>query len=181
MTSSNKENENNPQKDKNFKKNFPGTVITFKQYLPIRNKYYDSLPVVLGVRIIGDKIFGINLKLIPFRFRLKLLKELSEPNRKDKKTNKIRVTDLIKGKYGKFLAAAFEVYRLRNIKGKIVILEEMQWLLASTDSYNSFKNIKKNVLNNIIKERAFSIINPMKYIITIIKNTIRKKYGNSSK
>jgi len=176
MTSSKQENEApDPKKDKNFKINFPGTVITFKHKINNKKVFYDSLPVVLGVRLMGKYIFGINLKLIPYRMRMKLLNELQDKKNINPKTKKILVTKLIKSKYGRIIAAAFQVYNIRNIKGKITILGDRDTALMASSTYNSFKNIPINRLNNIIKERIKTIINPMGYIITIIKNTIRHK------
>ena len=56
--------------DKNFKRQFPGKIVTFKQK-KAGTGYYDSLPLVLGIRIIGSKMFGIkalrkNLKSLFF-------------------------------------------------------------------------------------------------------------------
>jgi hypothetical protein len=178
MTYLNPENKNNVKIDKNFKQNFPGTVIAFRQMIQNKYRYYDAFPVVLGIRLIGNRLFGVNLKLIPYRDRIRILAEMQKEKNKNPKNNKILITNLINSKYGKFLAAAFESYHVRNIKGGILVLNESQYLDASTNNYNSIKNIKKNVLNNVIKQKINSITSPMGYIITVIKNTIRiKKNG----
>jgi len=172
MTYSNQEKNN--KTDKNFKQNFPGKVIFFKQFVPTRQMYFDSFPLVLGIRIIGNKIFGCNLKLIPVRERIRIVNEMMKQENKTAKDSRIALNKLIRGKNGKWLAASFEVYQLRHIKGKIITVEENEWLDLST-SYNSLKNIKRNVLNNIVKARMLNIQQPMKYMRTVITNSIKRK------
>jgi len=177
MTSSNQENPDNKidiRKDKNFKKNFPGTFIAFKHVIQNKKVFYDALPVVLGVRLIGNYIFGINLKLIPYRIRLKLSKEFTNQSNVDARTKKIIINNLIRGKFGKFLAAAFQVYSARDIKGQIVVLQSEEALQRST-AYNSFKNLTASKLNIVIIEKIKSISNPMNYIVAVIKNAVKKK------
>ena len=177
MTSSNQENQNNKidiKKDKEFKKNFPGTFITFKHIVQKKKVFYDSAPVVLGVRLIGSYLFGINIKLIPYRIRLKLLKEFVDEKNIDRRTKKLIINNFIRGKFGKFFAAAFQVYSLRDIKGQIIVVDANQAIKIST-VYNSFKNLTISKLNIVIVEKIKSISNPMNYIVSVIKNAIRKK------
>lgn len=138
------------QSYKNFKKNFPGTVVIFV-HKPATKNYYDSLPVILGIRFIGSKMFGVNLRLMPYRDRIRMLTLMMEL--KNENEPRVAINKLLKGKYLKLIAACFEVYDIKNVKSKIKALTEEQWIDFGLSEYNSFKNIPKGKINKLIKER----------------------------
>jgi hypothetical protein len=160
------------QSYKNFKKNFPGTVVIFVNK-PSTKNYYDSLPIVLGVRLIGTKMFGVNLKLIPYRDRMRMLNLMMEL--KYENEPRVAINKLLKGRYARIIAACFEMYDIKNIKSKIKALNEQEWAEFALADYNSFKNIPKGKIYKIVKEKIKTIKAPLKYIIQIIKNNIKRK------
>lgn len=157
---------------KNFRKKFPGTVITFV-HKPLTKNYYDSMPIVLGLRVIGSKIFGVNIKLVPLRDRIRLLDSMI--SLKYENEPRVAVNMLLRGKFSKIMAACFEIYEIKNIKSKIKILEDDNWVYFSLNQYNSFKNIQKSRIYTIVRKRIKDIKIPMKYILTAIKNSFKKK------
>lgn len=157
---------------KNFKKKFPGTVMCFVHKPQIKT-YYDSLPVILGVRLIGTTLFAVNLKLLPLRFRSKLLEDMQKMKYQDEP--RVVINKLMRGKNAKFMAAAFEVYKIKNIKSKIKTLDDGDWEEFILNNYNSLKNIPRNRMFKVVKDKITNIKNPLKYIIEIVKNNIRAK------
>jgi hypothetical protein len=157
---------------KSFKRAFPGTVISFV-YKPSIQKIYDSIPVVLGIRIIGRHIIGCNIKLIPMRERIKIVEEMFK--NKNKAEPKVVLNAILRGKYSKQLVACLEIYDIKDIKSQIKVLGEDNWLDFSLSNYNSFKNGNRAMINKIVKEKIKRIENPMKYMIAVIRNTIKRK------
>lgn len=160
---------------KNFKKNFPGTLMTFV-YKPKMKLFYDSIPLILGIRLVGSKLFGVNLRLMPPRERVKLFNGLLAM-RYEKEPNRIIISKLLRSKYSRGLAACFGVYSIRDVKSKIKVLSEKDWDLFLFNDHNSFKNRSKGLIYNSIKEKIKTIKMPIKYMLQIIKNNINKKNG----
>jgi hypothetical protein len=82
---------------------------------------------------------------------------------------------ILRGKYSKQLVACLEIYDIKDIKSQIKVLGEDNWLDFSLSNYNSFKNGNRAMINKIVKEKIKRIENPMKYMIAVIRNTIKRK------
>jgi len=157
---------------KNFKKNFPGTVLSFV-HKPQTKFFYDSIPVVLGVRLIGRKMFAVNLRLVPPRERVRLLNMMYDL--KYENEPRVVINKLLRSKYSKIMAATLEVYDIKNIKSKIKVLNDGDWATFALNEYNSFKNVPKNRIYKIVKQRIINIKMPVKYIVQVIKNNLKRK------
>ena len=157
---------------KNFKKNFPGTVLSFV-HKPQTKYFYDAIPVVLGIRLIGRKMFGVNLRLVPPRERVRLLNAMYDL--KYENEPRVVINKLLRSKFSKIMAATFEVYDIKDIKSKIKVLTDDDWANFTLNEYNSFKNVPKNRIYKVVKERINNIKMPLKYVIQVIKNNLKKR------
>ena len=157
--------------DKNFKRQFPGKIVLFKQK-KAGTEYYDSLPLVLGIRLIGSKMFGVNLNLIPMRDKNKFIKVLIGSMTKDMK---LQINKILQGSVAKLACGAFEIYEAKDIKGTVQVIPKFEdCVKLMYTPRNSFKNINKNKIYTMVKEREKAIKNPMQYIVQVIKTAIKR-------
>ena len=157
--------------DKNFKRQFPGKIVTFKQK-KAGTGYYDSLPLVLGIRIIGSKMFGINLNLIPIRDKKKFIKVLIGSMTNDMK---LQINKILRGSVAKMACGAFEIYEAKDVKSTVRVIPKFEdCVKLMYTPRNSFKNINKSKIYTMVKEREKAIKNPMQYIVQVIKTAIKK-------
>ena len=154
-----------------FKRQFPGKIVTFKQK-KAGTGYYDSLPLVLGIRIIGSKMFGINLNLIPIRDKKKFIKVLMGSMTNDMK---LQINKILRGSVAKMACGAFEIYEAKDVKSTVRVIPKFEdCVKLMYTPRNSFKNINKSKIYTMVKEREKAIKNPMQYIVQVIKTAIKR-------
>ena len=157
--------------DKNFKRQFPGKIVLFKQK-KAGTEYYDSLPLVLGIRLIGSKMFGVNLNLIPMRDKNKFIKVLIGSMTKDMK---LQINKILRGSVAKMACGAFEIYEAKDVKSTVRVIPKFEdCVKLMYTPRNSFKNINKSKIYTMVKEREKAIKNPMQYIVQVIKTAIKR-------